>query len=255
MSDSLAPNPYAVPASNLQEPAASSQVPTIAEALSRGYDFNIGDLIGEAWQRIKGTKGIILGGFIIYYVAILAITTVLGLVFGFVGLGAEDGGAAALVVGQMLIGIIGSALTYPFLAGIMMTGIRRAADQPVTFNEMFSHFGLTLPLIVTALIMMVLVYVGMFLLIIPGLYLSVAYMLAIPLVVERGLAPWEALEASRKAIGQHWFKVFGLFLLLALISALSMIPLGIGLIWSLPLFVISMGALYRTIFGVLPPAP
>ena len=34
-----------------------------------------------------------------------------------------------------------------------------------------------------------------------------AYLLAIPLVVERGLSPWQALEASRKAITQHWFKV------------------------------------------------
>ncbi|RJG14248.1 hypothetical protein D3879_13915 [Pseudomonas cavernicola] len=254
MSDSLAPNPYAAPASNLQEPTVGSQVPTIAEALSRGYNFNIGDLISEAWQRTKGTKGIILGGFVIYYVAILVITTILGLVFGFVGLEAEEGGGATLVVSQLLIGLIGSALTYPFLAGIMMTGIRRAADQPLNFNEMFSYFGLALPLIVTALIMMILMYVGLLLLVIPGIYLSVAYMLAIPLVVERGLSPWQALEASRKAISQHWFKVFGLLLLLGLIMAVSMIPLGIGLIWSIPLFVISMGALYRIIFGVLPAA-
>ena len=71
-------------------------------------------------------------------------------------------------------------------------------------------------------------------------------------VVERGLTPWQALEASRKAITQHWFKVFGLFLLLGLITLISAIPLGIGLVWTIPLFVIAMGVLYRTIFGVLP---
>ncbi len=253
MSDSLAQNPYAAPASNLQEPTVDSQVPSIAEALQRGYDFSIGALISEAWQRTKGAKGIIIGGFLIYYVAILVISTILGVVLAFVGLGAADGGAT-LVIGQLLVGIIGSALSYPLLAGIMMTGIRRAADQPITINQMFSHFGLALPLIVTALIMMVLIYVGLLLLVIPGIYLSVAYMLAIPLVVERGLSPWQALETSRKAISQHWFKVFGLCLLLGLIIGVSAIPLGIGLIWSLPLFAISMGALYRTIFGVLPAA-
>ena len=105
---------------------------------------------------------------------------------------------------------------------------------------------------ITAIISMLLIYLGMFLLIIPGLYLAIAYMLAIPLVVERGLTPWQALEASRKAITQHWFKVFGLFLLLGLITLISAIPLGIGLVWSIPLFVIAMGVLYRTIFGVLP---
>lgn len=77
-------------------------------------------------------------------------------------------------------------------------------------------------------------------------------MLAIPLVVERGLTPWQALETSRKAITQRWFKVFGLFLLLGLITLVSAIPLGVGLVWTIPLFVIAMGVLYRTIFGVLP---
>lgn len=35
---------------------------------------------------------------------------------------------------------------------------------------------------------------------------------------------------------------------------LSAIPLGIGLVWTLPLAFIAIGVLYRTIFGVLPPA-
>jgi uncharacterized membrane protein len=82
----------------------------------------------------------------------------------------------------------------------------------------------------------------------------VAYILAIPLVVERKLSPWQALETSRKAITQHWFKVFGLFLVLGVIVLVSAIPLGIGLVWTLPMAIIAIGVLYRTIFGVLPPA-
>jgi uncharacterized membrane protein len=79
-------------------------------------------------------------------------------------------------------------------------------------------------------------------------------MLAIPLVIDRGLSPWQAMEASRKAITQHWFKVFGLIFTLGLMILVSAIPLGIGLIWTLPLTVICMGILYRTIFGGLPAA-
>jgi uncharacterized membrane protein len=60
------------------------------------------------------------------------------------------------------------------------------------------------------------------------------------------------MEASRKAVGQRWFKIFGLFLLLGLIVMISAIPLGIGLVWSMPLLMIAIGILYRTIFGVLP---
>jgi hypothetical protein len=36
------------------------------------------------------------------------------------------------------------------------------------------------------------------------------------------------------------------------IMMISMIPLGIGLIWTVPMFIVAQGILYRTIFGVLP---
>jgi hypothetical protein len=252
MSDATSPNPYAAPSSSLQQAPSDSQAPSIEQALSRGYDFNIGELLGEAWQRVKGTKGIIIGGFLVFYAVLFVVSLVLGGMLGIFGALSES--PAAVMVGELVIGVLASALAYPFMAGINMIGIRRAADQPISFNEIFGHFGRTVPLVITAVVMMLLIYLGLFLLIIPGLYLAVAYMLAIPLVVERGLSPWQALEASRKAISQHWFKTFGLFLLLGLITLVSVIPLGIGLVWSIPLFVIAMGVLYRTIFGVLPPA-
>ncbi|MFG0722464.1 hypothetical protein ACF8PU_12455 [Pseudomonas sp. GLN_6] len=250
MSDISSSNPYAAPTSALQETPRDTQVPSIEEALSRGYDFTIGDLLSEAWQRVKGTKGIIIGGFVVFYTVLLVASFLIGGFFGILGV-VSDSPMLSVVV-EMVVGIFASALAYPFMAGINMIGIRRAADQPISFNDIFSHFGRTVPLVITAIISMLLIYLGMILLIIPGLYLAIAYMLAIPLVVERGLSPWQALETSRKAITQHWFKVFGLFLLLGLITGISAIPLGIGLVWTIPLFTVAIGILYRTIFGVLP---
>ena len=158
-----------------------------------------------------------------------------------------------MITSQIVSTLVITVLTYPFMAGLMMIGIRRAAGQPLSFNEIFSHFGRAVPLIITALVMTLLVYLGMLLLLIPGIYLSIAYMLAIPLVVERGLSPWQALEASRKAITQHWFKVFFLFLTMNIVVWISMLPLGIGLIWTIPMFIVMIGVLYNRIFGVLPP--
>ncbi|WEJ71339.1 MULTISPECIES: hypothetical protein [unclassified Pseudomonas] len=254
MSNENAINPFTPPTSQLQDDARGSSVPSIEEALARGYDFTIGDVIQEAWQRVSGTKGLIIAGFIVYGVVVQIISFALGLVLGigYAASGTEVSASVAIL--QLVVGVIAGAVGYPFLAGINMLGIRRAADQPVSFNEMFSHFGLFIPLLITGLIMTVLIYLGMLLLVLPGIYLSIAYILAIPLAVERKLSPWQALEASRKAITQHWFKVFGLFLVLGVIIMVSAIPLGIGMVWSLPLAIICIGVLYRTIFGVLPPA-
>ncbi|KSW24285.1 MULTISPECIES: hypothetical protein [unclassified Pseudomonas] len=250
MNQEFEQNPYATPASQLQQNPTGAGAPSIEEALARGYDFRIGDVLGEAWHKVKGMKGTLVVAAIIYAVAVNLLSFVIAFVLGLLGL-IHDSEPGAL---QIIVSVLAGALCYPLLAGLNMIGIRRAADQPATINELFAYFGLFVPLLVTGLAITVLTYLGLFLLVLPGIYLGVSYALAIPLVVERGLSPWQAMEASRKAIGQHWFKVFGLFLALGLIMLLSAIPLLIGLVWTLPLAFIAIGVLYRTIFGVLPPA-
>ena len=58
------------------------------------------------------------------------------------------------------------------------------------------------------------------------------------------------METSRKAIHKHWFKIFGLYLTMGIIYILSLIPLFLGVIWTLPMFFMVGGVLYREIFGV-----
>jgi len=265
MATDPSPNPFAPPASPLQDLPVQAAAPSIEEALSRGYDFAIGALLSEAWDKTHGIKGFLWGGFVIYTLAVQTVTFVLGLMvetlFGLhyfldSTIAAEQLPVLlpSMLLAQFVIGLIGAAMGYPFLAGINMIGIRQAAGQPASFSEMFNHFGQFKTLLVTGLLMTVLIYLGFFLLIIPGLYLAVAYVLAVPLAAERKLSAWQALETSRKAISQHWFKVFGLFCVLGLLLMASIFTLGIGLVWTMPLTISAMGVLYRTIFGVLPVA-
>ncbi|WP_445939526.1 hypothetical protein [Pseudomonas sp.] len=114
MSDINPNNPYAAPASALQETPRDSQVPSIEEALSRGYDFNISDLLSEACQRVKGTKGIIIGGFLVFYAVLLAASFLIGGFFGLLGVAGDS--TMLAVVAELVIGILASALAYPFMA-------------------------------------------------------------------------------------------------------------------------------------------
>jgi uncharacterized membrane protein len=70
------------------------------------------------------------------------------------------------------------------------------------------------------------------------------------LIADKKLQPWQAMEASRKAITHRWLKVFFLLLAMSLIIFASMLPLFIGLIWTYPMSVVLIGILYREIFGV-----
>jgi len=159
-------------------------------------------------------------------------------------------------------------------------GIRRAANYPIRFTLIFDFFNKAVPLLLSYLLMNIIILVPIGLLVglaallvfvaglsnavfflagaiavIYSIYLGIAYLFVLPLIAERNLSPWQALEASRKAVSQHWFKVFGVMLLCYILIMLSIVfTLLIGLIWMLPLLGIAYGIVYRTIFGVLPPA-
>ena len=93
------------------------------------------------------------------------------------------------------------------------------------------------------------IIIGFLLLILPGIYLMVAYSMAMPLVVEKNMSPWQALETSRKAISKRWFSYLFLGILFSIIAGLSVLTLGLAFIWTVPLMMIAYGVLYRNMFG------
>jgi len=60
--------------------------------------------------------------------------------------------------------------------------------------------------------------------------------------------PWQAMEASRKAIHKLWWRFFGLYLAVGLLCFVAIIPLGIGLIWMLPASIVIAGVAYCCLF-------
>jgi uncharacterized membrane protein len=93
------------------------------------------------------------------------------------------------------------------------------------------------------------ILLGYLLLILPGIYLSFAYMFSLPLMIEKDLGAWSALEVSRKAVTRIWFRAAGFLLLIMLLITLGMIPLGIPLIWIVPWVTLAYAMLYFKLFG------
>jgi uncharacterized membrane protein len=176
----------------------------------------------------------------VLFLAMLGLTFILG-----VEPLAERNPAVSLII-QLVLALI----VYPMSAGILMMGIHQVSGKPVSIGMMFGYFDQTLRLFLLYIVMMIMVTIGFILLILPGIYLAVAYAMALPLLIEKKMGVWEALETSRKALSKRWFTVFGLFILLGILVALSALPLGIGLIWTIPLSVTVMGVVYKTVFGV-----
>jgi uncharacterized membrane protein len=189
-------------------------------------------------------KRITIGAGLLVYILIMAVVTAMVIVFG-----SAPGAAESSKLAQFVIQTVVAAVAYPFLVGFMMLGIRRSVDLPISFSVPFSYLAYALPVVVAAVLMTVLSMIGFMLFFIPGVYLSVAWVFALPLVVDHQLGPWAALETSRRAVTRHWFKIFGTLLLLGLLAMVSAFTI-IGLIWTIPMWYAGYGVLYREIFGV-----
>jgi len=90
-------------------------------------------------------------------------------------------------------------------------------------------------------------------LIIPGIYLMVAYSFVIQLVGDQGLSPWQAMEVSRKAVTHRWWSVLGLGLAVAILTGVSALGFLIPLIWTIPWLMMTTAVLYRRIFSAVDP--
>ena len=229
---------YQATSANLSEPVIPFDgIGSVANGIAGNYSFNIGDIISEAWAKTDGRKGTIWMGFLFYMIVIVPVA----LIFRFL--------AGSSLAAGFVFQIIQMAIALPFITGLYMIGVKIAAGEPTSGKEVFAYLGKSVNLVITGIMMYILIVIGFLLLILPGIYLGVSYSMAIQLVAEKNLSPWEALETSRKAIHHNWFKVFGLLLVLMIIIAIASIPLGIGLIWAMPLFSITYGTLYTKIFG------
>ncbi|MEX1032413.1 MAG: hypothetical protein WDZ30_03560 [Cellvibrionaceae bacterium] len=240
---------YQAPSSQLTQSAATDYG-SLERGIAGDYEFTIGDTLSEAWSKVSGKKLTVFLAALLYFIFLMVITFPLQFALGALGYLSEGVPTSTGVAASFVVQLIVMALTLPLAAGFMMMGIKGSVDEPISPGMIFQYYGKTLPLLVTNLLMMFLCLIGYLLLILPGLYLTFAYVLAIPLVVDRGLGPWQALETSRKAVTKRWFSVFFLMIILGVLMVLAVIPLGIGMIWVGPLMMLSLGILYRNVFGV-----
>ncbi len=237
---------YKTPQSNLSDTSTGTKG-SIEKGLNGDYSIDIIELIKGAWEKTEGAK---LTIFLAAVVAGVIMMIASSIAQAIVGLIITPEGFISIFLYSLIPGLLILPVVQPLYAGLYMLGMRRAAGLPLDFSTVFSLFHKMMPLVILGLLMNVLITIGMMLFVIPGIYLAVSYILAIPLVIEKDLSPWEALETSRKAITKKWFHVFGLVLLTGLIVGISAIPLGIGLFWTIPLLLIVYGVLYNTIFGI-----
>ncbi len=105
-----------------------------------------------------------------------------------------------------------------FYGGLYLVFLKRLRNQPTRMAEAFSVFGENfVQLLLVGVVRLLLTSVGFMFCIVPGIFLFVCWIFAVPLVADKRLLFWDAMELSRRVATRHWFQ-------LALLLFLSFLP-------------------------------
>lgn len=151
------------------------------------------------------------------------------------------------------LGVVTSmAVSTPLLMGNFIVSAKLLQGQAPEFRDFFTGFQFFVPLLLLSLVAGIFIGIGTVLLIIPGIYLAVAYLFASNLVVDRRLDFWPAMELSRRMVHRHFWPVFGLMALTFVLAFAGLLLFLVGFFVTLAIGTAAIVVAYEDLFGPQP---
>jgi hypothetical protein len=155
-----------------------------------------------------------------------------------------------VTVGLAFVPILGWIVGFVLMGGLDYMFIRRIRGEEVQIGDVFAGFNLAfLDLTMAGLVKWLLTSLGLILCILPGIYLAVGYVFALPLVVDKKMEFWTAMEVSRRVVHEHWWSVFALIIVLALVALAGFLLCGVGELITIPVASAALMYVYEDLFG------
>ncbi len=205
----------------------------LTTVLENDYEVKIGYYFSEGFQLYKknigGFTGMTLFIALLYGVSIsISMIPILGI---FVSLGF-------------------SICMYLMMSGYLMVIKKVRNNEPYEFKDFFSGFkGDSIgPVLALNILSSLIVGIGFLFCVLPGIYLSVAYIFSIYIVLFFKLDFWESMEFSRKIVSKKWFAFLGYLILLGLLNMLGVVFFIVGIFVTFPWTLCAMYISFEDIF-------
>lgn len=124
------------------------------------------------------------------------------------------GANAVVVILSLLVIVLATAACFKAISDAYLG---KRPDAGVSLRFALSRFG---SLVWIAVLTSVLVFLGFLALVIPGIYLAVAWFLAAPARLTEDVKGWSALRRSRQLVRGRWWPTFGTLVVAYLIAAI-----------------------------------
>lgn len=184
-------NPLAAP-----PPIFAPVTPTewSSQLLTRKPELRLGECLRSGFTFFAANPGFVIGAVMLTWLLNGAL-----MFFPFIG------GILHLILGGVLTG------------GLYLACLRRMRGERATVGSIFDGFKLCfVQLMLAGAITKLLSQFGFLLCVLPWIYLTVAWFFVLPLVADKRLEFWSAMELSRKIVTRDWFQLFLLLVLVFL---------------------------------------
>ena len=165
-----------------------------AEVLARTPELRLGECLAAGWSFLGHHAGFVFGA--------VFLTWIVNVVFAAIALYVP-------VLGPITVLCLGGVM----MGGFYLACLRRMRGEAVSPTEVFSGFQIAfVQLLLVGVVSGLLTEFAVCCVVLPAIYLGVAWAFALILAVERGMFFWSAMELSRKVVTKVWFEVFVLLI-------------------------------------------
>jgi uncharacterized membrane protein len=159
----------------------------------------------------------------------------------------------------LLITLIAVALTMvgtflvagPLLAGLFIAVRRRMLEGRMGIEDLFCGFNLFIDSFLIFIVSSVFILIGLVLLLFPALIVTALYLFPYLHLVDRKLAFWDAMEASRMLVGRNLAGYVLFAVLLLLLNLFGLMLLGVGALITIPVSVAAITVAYKETVGFI----
>jgi uncharacterized membrane protein len=193
-----------------------------------GPNLQIGYLLARSWETFKAHWLLVIGVFLVFSLVTNGLPSALD----------QDSPLAALL--RLIIFVIQG----PLLAGIYWLTLRLIRGQSATFEQIFEGFQTFGRAFGVFVLYTLGVVVGLFLLILPGVFVAVSLMPAMFLVMDADLPVIDTLRRAWTMTKGYRLNIFIVFLVLLGLNLLGVLALIIGFIVTGAFSLLVMSAMY-----------
>ncbi len=208
------------------------------EILARDYVLNIRGCLLRGWELVKGDFWPIVGVTALV-LALLWAASSSEPIFSYQHQGFH---ATTSLLGVLLGG--------PLMGGLYLFFLKKIRGEPARVETAFTGFSSCfLQLFLANFVTDVLLTLGFICLILPFIYLVVAWIFTLPLVIDKRLEFWPAMRLSRKVVAKRWWKFLGFGIVLLLFNLGGVLLFCVGVFLTFPISLAALMYAYQDIFA------